>query len=134
MKNFEQKSNTSNDDLDSSTPELRFPEDPNQYTEEELLADPAKRFRVNPEDFPIFSLQAELGPKWGDGAETRALDDTVGRFVTCTADTIAILTGEDNGLSPSLEIPAADHVIYLDKSARPVSWLVSSFWSAFTDK
>ena len=134
MKNFEQKSNTSNDDLDSSTPELRFPEDPNQYTEEELLADPAKRFRVNPEDFPIFSLQAELGPKWGDGAETLALDDTVGRFVTCTADTIAILTGEDNGLSPSLEIPAADHVIYLDKSARPVSWLVSSFWSAFTDK
>ena len=32
--------------------ELRFAEDPNQYSEEELMSDPSKRFHVNPDDFP----------------------------------------------------------------------------------
>lgn len=112
--------------------ELRFPEDPNQYTEEELQADPAKRFHVNPEDFPIFSKQAERGPRWGEDSKTLPLDETMGRFVQSTADTIAVLAGEDTKTREKL--PAADHVIYLDKSARPVSWLVNTFWDSFTDK
>ena len=111
----------------------RFPEDPTQYTEAELQQDPAKRYHVNPADFPIFSQQAELGPNWGDRAETLPLDETMGRFVTATADTIAVIAGEDEGFQ-SKELPAADHVIYLDKSARPVSWLVNTFWDDFTDK
>lgn len=113
--------------------ELRFAEDPNQYSEEELMSDPSKRFHVNPDDFPIFSKQAELGERWGDGAETLPLDETMGRFVRATADCIAVLAGEDEGLNPE-GLPAADHVIYLDKSARPVSWLNNVFWNAFTDK
>lgn len=134
MKNFEQKKSDSNDALEEKTLELRFPDDPNQYTEEELLADPAKRFHVNPDDFPVFSCQSELGPKWGDGPRRLGLDETMERFVTDTADAVAIIAGEDKGIINNLEIPAADHVIYLDKSARPVSWLVSTFWTAFTDK
>lgn len=112
---------------------LRFPEDPVQYTEAELKADPAKRYHVNPDDFPVFSRQSELGPKWGDDAKTIPLDETMGRFVTATADTIAVIAGEDCGFRGE-KIPAADHVIYLDKSARPVSWLVNTFWDDFTEK
>lgn len=119
---------TSSENNERNSKELRFPEDPNQYSEEELLADPAKRFHVNPADFPIFSEQAERGIKWGERAEVLPLDETMGRFVKSTADCIAVLTGEDP------KTPAADHVIYLDKSARPVSWLNNVFWDAFTDK
>lgn len=121
---------TSGESNEKDSMELRFPEDPNQYSEEELMSDPAKRFHVNPKDFPIFSKQAEMGEKWGDHAETLPLDAIMGRFVKATADCIAVLTGEDNRQT----IPAADHIIYLDKSARPVSWLNNVFWDAFTDK
>ncbi len=107
-----------------------FPEDPKYFTEQELLDDPSKRYRVNPELFPIFSQQAEMGPNWGDKMEKQPLDETMGRFVKCTADTIAVLTGEGE----KSKIPAADYIIYLDKSARPVSWLVNTFWSDFTEK
>ncbi len=123
---------TSSENNERNSKELRFPEDPNQYSEEELMADPAKRFRVNADDFPIFSEQAEKGDKWGDPAETLPLDETMGRFVKATADCIAVLAGED--YESRKKIPAADHVIYLDKSARPVSWLNNVFWDAFTDK
>lgn len=113
--------------------EPEFPEDPVQYSEAELKQDPAKRFHVNPSDFPIFSQQAEMGPVWGDKSETLPLDETMGRFVTATADTIAVISGEDEGYD-SKNIPPADHVVYLDKSARPVCWMVNTFWDAFTDK
>ena len=113
--------------------EPEFPEDPAQYSDTELREDPAKRFHVNPEDFPIFSQQAELGPRAGDPFETLPLDETMSRFVTATADTVAVLTGEDDGLEGK-PIPAADHVVYLDKSARPVCWMVNTFWDAFTEK
>ena len=130
----EQLKSTDNSSTWDMQPPLRFPEDPNQYSEEELQADPTKRFHVNPEDFPIFSKQAEMGPKWGDRAETLPLDETMGRFVKSTADCIAVIAGEDTGYRSSEKIPAADHIIYLDKSARPVSWLNNVFWDAFTDK
>ena len=114
--------------------EPRFPEDPNQYTEQELQADPAKRYHVDPKDFPIFSKQAEMGSRWGDKAKTLPLDETMGRFVKSTADCIAVIAGEDEGFHSTEKLPAADHVIYLDKSARPVSWLNNVFWDSFTDK
>ena len=112
-------------------PKLRFPEDPDQYTEEELRADPEKRFRVNPKDFPIFSQQAEMGPNWGDKAENLPLDVTMSRYVTETADTVAVLAGESE---KDRELPPTDLVVYLDKSARPVSFLVNEFWTTFTNQ
>ena len=45
---------TSIDNNKKDSTELRFSEDPNQYSEEELMSDPAKRFHVNPKNFPIF--------------------------------------------------------------------------------
>ena len=101
--------------------EPRFPDDPNQYTEAELLADPAKRFHVNPADFPIFAQQA-------DQNKTLSVNESLSRHVTSTADTIAVIDGS------SEKYPKADHVVYLDKSARPVSWLVNTFWTAFSDQ
>ena len=121
---------TSSESNERDSTGFRFPEDPNQYSENELLSDPAKRFHVNPADFAIFSKQAEMGENWGDRAEVLPLDETMGRFVKATADCIAVLAGEDN----KQKMPAADHIIYLDKSARPVSWLNNVFWDAFTDK
>ena len=56
------------------------------------------------------------------------------RHVKATADCIAVIAGEDAGGTGREKIPAADFVIYLDKSARPVSWLNDVFWDAFTDK
>lgn len=126
------KPNNTNNEQNSQ--KLRFPEDPDQYSEEELMSDPAKRYHVNPDEFPIFSRQAEKGPDWGDPAKTLPLDETMGRFVKSTADCIAVIAGEDTGYLSHEKLPAADHVIYLDKSARPVSWLVNVFWDAFTDK
>ena len=124
---------TTNIENEQQTKKLRFAEDPNQYSEEELMSDPAKRFHVNPSDFPILSKQAEMGEKWGDRARTLSIDETMGRFVKATADCIAVLAGEDVGLR-SEKLPAADHIIYLDKSARPVSWLNNVFWDSFTNK
>ncbi len=114
--------------IERSQEKLRFPEDPNQYSEEELMADPAKRFHVNPADFPIFSRQINKG----ESQKARPIDETMGRFVRCTADCIAVIAGED--MSNEEKIPAADHVIYLDKSARPVCWINNIFWDAFTNK
>lgn len=126
------KTNDEAGERDSAEP--LFPEDPNQYSEEELMADPAKRFHVNPKDFPIFSKQSEKSEKWNEDKRL-PIDETLGRYVKATADCIAVLTGEDEGDDTSSEkLPAADHIIYLDKSARPVSWLNNVFWDSFTDK
>lgn len=99
--------------------------------EEALEETPETRFKVDPKEFDIFSRQGEY--KLLPGAkkyskEPVGIDETLGRMVGATAATVATLVGE-NG-----DIPAADHVIYLDKSARPVSWLVDEFWDEFTDK
>ena len=120
----------------------RYEGDPSQYSEAELLADPIKRFRVNPEDFRLFARQTEItGIKDGRiQAPTKPLDANLGEYVACTADTISVITGHDQGmrLGPArkgehYDTPA-DHVIYLDKSARPVCWLVNTFWDDFTDE
>lgn len=87
-------------------------------------------FNVDPEDFPIFSQQAGLREDEYTGKmENRTLNinETLGLMVGQTAKTIAAIQGEKNG------IPKIDHVIYLDKSARPVSWLVDDFWDDFAD-
>ena len=92
---------------------------------------PETRFSVDPENFSILKNQAGRRDRFGNGrfsTETLSINETLGLMVGRTAETIAVLTGDDP------KIPAADHVIYLDKSARPVSWMVDSFWKDFTDK
>ncbi|MBR3257340.1 hypothetical protein IKG02_03630 [Candidatus Saccharibacteria bacterium] len=94
---------------------------------------PETRFSVDPKNFHIFPHQGEyrFNPRKGTySSETLNINETLGRMVGSTAATIATLVGEND----SERIPPADHVIYLDKSARPVRWLVDAFWEDFTDK
>ena len=88
------------------------------------------RFHVNEMDFPLFAQQVELEVRGGRLEYVpMSIDETMGMMVGSTAKTIEALVGES-----SEGIPKADHVIYLDKSARPVSWLVSEFWDDFTSQ
>ena len=43
---------------DLEHPEPRFPEDPRQYSEAELMEDPAKRYHVNPDAGPACASSA----------------------------------------------------------------------------
>lgn len=113
----------------------RYEGDPNQYSEAELMADPIKRFCVNPDDFRYFARQTQKTAV--DRFFVKPLDENLGEYVACTADTIAVISGHDQGLRSAkrgevYDTPA-DHVIYLDKSARPVCWLVNTFWNDFSD-
>lgn len=107
---------------------VNLPHNPN------LLSGPAEQFRVDPADYPIFREQTTKPT-----LETRAvrpLDDTLATYVSLTADTVAAIAGE-TGESHRHKAPEAlqtpfDHVIYLDKSARPVCWLVNVFWDDFS--
>lgn len=103
-----------------------------EYNESKLESEkPTPEFEVNPNDYSeIFAKQAEfrfnpITKSWSQ--ETLNINETLGRMVSCTAETIAAITGDEIGKKP------ADHVIYLDKSARPVSWLVDEFWDDFAD-
>lgn len=97
------------------------PDYENSLTELELSAHPERRFEVNPDRFPILRDQAIENQRIN-------INETLGLLVQDTADTIAKITGEtDPPTRPS------DAVIYLDKSARPVSWLVNELWDDFTN-
>ncbi len=93
---------------------------------EQTLAD---RFKVDPNNYQIFSRQAGYRTDKITGkleSQTLSINETLGLMVGRTAELISKLTGKDGHT-------AADHVIYLDKSARPVSWLVDEFWDDFTN-
>lgn len=88
-------------------------------------------FFVNPDNYKIFSKQigTRKDERTGETKEmTLGIDETLGLMVGSVAETIATLSGEARGK------PKADYVIYLDKSARPVSWLVDEFWNDFSDQ
>lgn len=95
----------------------------------------ADRFRVDPGDYPIFRQQVQLDERWGNNEGHRwNIDKTASEYVTDTANLIAVMDGtaEIYADDPGREKP--DHVIYLDKSARPVSWLVNTFWKDFSEE
>lgn len=101
-------------------------------TSEELL--PAEKYRVSPDDYPIFRKQVQEHPHLGNNTKVSwNIDKTMSRYVTATASLIAA----EDGTAPYYEEgdrPKPDHVIYLDKSARPVSWIVNEFWKDFSDE
>ena len=87
----------------------------------------AAEFGVNSDDYPIFDRQSTLHPNWDDNSSIRwNIDRTLSMYINFTAGTISELDGSTG--------PKADHVIYLDKSARPASWLVNQFWDDFAAK
>ena len=86
----------------------------------------ADDFKVDPEDYPIFDRQ---GVKVTETESERwNIDHTLSEYVKFTYDTIRAMDGSNE------KIPKIDAVIYLDKSARPVSKLVEAFWNNFAEK
>ena len=61
-------------------------------------------------------------------SERRPFRETVDIYLRKTKNMIKKLSGEDG------KNPATDVAIYLDKSARPVSWFVNDLWDVFSDK
>ena len=104
-----------------------------KFTKADLERNPARRFQVDPEEFPLFAMQQEYYGYNSHERKRLPLDETPSRYVGFTAGTVSVLAGEVPSFSHEQYLPA-DHVIYLDKSARPVSWLVDEFWEEFTDK
>ena len=91
---------------------------------------PHSRDPIDEHSYPIFSRQATLSMT--DGATyLLGIDETLAAYVSDTAGLIAELDGTSRLYSedPGRFVP--DHVIYLDKSGRPCSWLVSMFWRDF---
>jgi len=104
-------------------------------TNSETEKTPADRFRIDPASYPIFSQQSELNEHWGDNRyHPWNIDKTLSKFVTSTAELIATIDGSSTEYDDHPELTPPDHIIYLDKSARPVSWLVNTFWSDFSDQ
>ncbi|MDR3298159.1 MAG: hypothetical protein LBT19_02200 [Candidatus Nomurabacteria bacterium] len=81
---------------------------------------PEERFQINPQDFPKLSQQREAN------GDTMNINKIAEKYLQSTAEMIAIMDG--SAADPTGETIKPDYVIYLDKSARPVSWLVNIFW------
>ncbi len=98
---------------------------------------PADRFRVDAEEYPIFRRQTSDSEIDSSNEKvTWNIDKTASTYVTQTADLISVIDGtaEYDGRESEREGVKADHVIYLDKSARPVNWLVNTFWNDFSEE
>lgn len=83
---------------------------------------PDERFRLDPKEFPLFSKQRD-----SDGGEL-SIDQIAEKYLQSTAEMIAVIDGSENEYGGGENYPKPDHIIYLDKSARPVSWMVNVFW------
>ena len=95
---------------------------------EELI----KRFSHTAEDYPFFSRQTHKVLRNKQiVSETININENLIHYVQDTALLISRIDGsiEDDDLGGPF-----DHVVYLDKSARPVSWLVGMLWDSFAEK
>ncbi len=85
---------------------------------EELL----KKYAHAPEEFPVLAEQTHKVLRDGRIVNERInINANIIHYVKDTALLISVIDGRLSGAP-------YDHVIYLDKSARPVSWLVNLFW------
>ena len=94
-------------------------------TEEELL----KKYTHAPEEFPVLAEQTHKFLHDGKIVNEKInVNENIIHYIKDTALLISVIDGRLNSGVPY------DHVIYLDKSARPVSWLVNLFWDDFALK
>ena len=110
------ETSTNWDSLQPSKGEVTFPE-------EALKQDFDERFDVNPAEFPAFNRHAVNG--WN-------IERTLSTYVSLTGELISKIDGTTNATANSENYDKTDCVVYLDKSARPVSWLVNTFWDTFS--
>lgn len=101
------------------TPKLNIPEETKQL-------DFSERFNVNPDNFPIFNRHAHGSEEWN-------INKTLSTYLTRTAELIAKMDGTST-FPEDENKPKTDCVVYLDKSARPVSWLVNAMWEDFSSE
>ena len=94
-------------------------------TVKELL----EKYAHVPEDFPVLMEQTHKILRDKKIINERInINENIIHYVTDTARLISEIDGRlGNG-------KAYDHVVYLDKSARPVSFLVNMFWNDFAAK
>ena len=114
-----------------------FPEDisPKERFERDNGPNPLKTEEDYKEAFDLFRQEelipkyhAERGGRYSLEPTYRPYQETVRTYLWKTEDTIKDLSGESG------KLPETDVAIYLDKSARPVSWFVNELWEDFTDK
>ena len=88
-----------------------------------------KRYAHIPEEFPVLAEQTHKILRKGKIVNERInINENIIHYVQDTAHLISVIDGRLSSGGPY------DHVIYLDKSARPVSWLVNMFWNDFALK
>ena len=87
------------------------------------------RFLHTREEYPVLSRQTHKVQS--DGriiSEPININENLIHYVRDTALLISVI----DGTCKSDAVPY-DHIVYLDKSARPVSWLVNLFWEDFSN-
>ena len=83
-----------------------------------------KKYAHTPEEFPVLMEQTHKVLRDRKMVNERInINENIIHYVQDTALLISVIDGR---LSEGI---AYDHVVYLDKSARPVSWLVNMFWN-----
>lgn len=101
--------------------------------EEELL----KKYTHTPEEFPVLMEQTHKVLCDRKIVNERInINENIIHYVQDTALLISVIDGRV-GAGKTYGSGAGEpygHVIYLDKSARPVSWLVNLFWEEFAAK
>ena len=77
-------------------------------------------------EYPVLSRQTHFVIRDGKiTSEVIGINENIMHYVQDTALLISRIDGSVNGETTTSD--AFDHVVYLDKSARPVSWLVNLF-------
>lgn len=88
-----------------------------------------RQFSHSPEEFPVLARQTHKVLRDGRIVNERInINENLVHYIRDTALLISVIDGRlQDG-------EHYDHVIYLDKSARPVSWLVNLFWDDLAKK
>ena len=90
-----------------------------------------KKYAHSPEEFPVLRRQTHkiLRDKKVVNEEIN-INENLMHYVQDTALLISMIDGSIYGE----EGEPFDHIVYLDKSGRPVSWLVNLFWDEFASE
>ena len=82
------------------------------------------------EEFPVLSQQTHFVIRNGKIISERIdINENLMHYVQDTAQLISVICGE---CEDETDNRGFDCIVYLDKSARPVSWLVNLFWDCFS--
>ncbi len=94
------------------------------------IAEMLQRFTHSPEEYPFLARQTHRIMQNGKTVNERInINENIMHYVQ---DTALLISRIDGSLDAESRSPVPyDHVVYLDKSARPVSWLVNLFWNDF---